>query len=148
MDLNQIMQLAQNPQVQQLLKGLLNQFMSGKGGGQANLQGLVSQLQQSGLGDQVNSWVAGGPNQEVSGKQIQEALGAGTLDQLAAQAGLPPEQAADDLAALLPEVVNAATPNGSMPQPAAPAAGAGAAPQLDIDDLLKQLLGGLSQPKQ
>ena len=36
MDLNQIMKLAQDPQVQTLLKGLLGQ-LSKSGGGQANL---------------------------------------------------------------------------------------------------------------
>jgi uncharacterized protein YidB (DUF937 family) len=145
MDLNQIMQLAQNPQVQQLLKGLLGQFMGGGGqGGQANLQGLVSQLEQAGLGDQVQSWVSGGPNQPVTGKQIQEALGTSNLDQIASQAGLPPEEAANDLATMLPEVVNAVTPNGALP---APEPAAAAAPQLDIDALLKQVLGGLAQPK-
>src|SRR5687767_7011045 len=113
MDLNQLMQLAQNPQVQQLLRSLLSQFTGG-GGQQANLQGLVNQLQQGGLGDQVNSWLSGGPNQEVDAKQIQEALGTGTIDQLATQAGLGPEEAADDLAKVLPEVINQASPQGAL----------------------------------
>jgi uncharacterized protein YidB (DUF937 family) len=138
MDLSQIMKLAQDPQMQQLLKGLLSQVSKG-GGGQANLQGLVSQLQGSGMADQVQSWVQQGPNQPVTGKQIQDALGTGTLDQLASQAGMPPEKAADDLAEVLPVIVDKATPQGQLPA----AAPAGA----DIDALLKQLLGGLSQPK-
>lgn len=141
MDLNQIMQLASNPQVQQLLKGLLGQFT--KGGGQANMAGLVDQLQKGGLGDQVNSWMQQGPNQPVTAAQITDALGTGTVDQLASAAGLPPETAAEDLAQVLPEMVNAATPGGQLP--AAPQADA---PQLDVDALLKQLLGGLTPPKQ
>jgi uncharacterized protein YidB (DUF937 family) len=138
MDLNQIMKLAQDPQVQTLLKGLLGQISKGSGG-QANLQGLVNQLQGAGMGDQVQSWVQQGPNQPVSGKQIQDALGTGALDQLASQAGLPPEKAAQDLADVLPVIVDKATPQGQLP--AAPPPGA------DVDALLKQLLGGLSQPK-
>ncbi|GIH10793.1 hypothetical protein Rhe02_88600 [Rhizocola hellebori] len=137
MDLNQIMKLAQDPQMQQLLKGLLGQIS--KGGGQPNLQGLVNQLQGAGMGDQVQSWVQQGPNQPVSGKQIQDALGTGALDQLASQAGMPPEKAADDLAEVLPVIVDKATPQGQLPTPAPPGT--------DIDGLLKQLLGGLSQPK-
>ena len=91
------------------------------------------------LGDQAQSWVQQGPNQPVTGKQIQEALGTGALDQLASQAGMPPEKAASDLAEVLPVIVDKATPQGQLPAPA---------PQgTDVDDLLKQLLGGLSQPK-
>ena len=134
MDLEQIMKLAQNPQIQQLLKSLLSQMTAGgSGGGQANLQGLVDQFNKAGLGDQVQSWLSGGPNQPVSAQQVQQALGTGTLDQAAAQAGIPPEQAAGDLAKVLPEVVNAASPQGQLP-----AAGAG---QMDLDALLKQLTG-------
>ncbi len=134
MDLEQIMKLASNPQVQQLLKGLLSQLNSGgSGGGQANLQGLVDQFNKAGLGDQVQSWVSNGPNQSISPEQVQKALGTGTLDQAAAQAGIPPEQAAGDLAKVLPEVVNAASPTGQLP--------AAGAQQLDLDALLKQLTG-------
>ncbi len=122
--------------MQQLLKSLLGQF--GKGGGnQANLQGLVSQLQGGGLGDQVQTWLKQGPNEAVSGKQIQEALGTGTLDQVAAKAGLPPEKAADDLASMLPALVDTASPQGKLPS--APAG------QADLDTALQQLLSGLSR---
>jgi uncharacterized protein YidB (DUF937 family) len=134
MDLNQIIKLTQDPQVKQLLKGLLTQ-VSGGGGGQAGLQGLVNQLQGSEIGDQVQSWVQQGPNQPVTGKQIQDAVGVGTLDQLASQAGLPPEKAADDLATVLPAIVDKATPQGRLPA---------AAPGTDLDAQLKQLLGSLS----
>lgn len=131
MDLEQIMKLAQNPQIQQLLKGLLGQLNSG--GGQANVQGLVDQFNKAGLGDQVQSWVSNGPNQSISPQQVQQALGTSAIDQAAAQAGIPPEQAANDLAKVLPEVVNAASPKGQLP--------AAGAPQLDLDALLKQLTG-------
>jgi uncharacterized protein YidB (DUF937 family) len=139
MSLEQIMKIAQNPQVQQLLKSLLTQFSAGKGG-QANMQGLVDQFDQAGLHDQMQSWISGGPNQPVTAQQIQQALGTSAIDQAAAKAGLPPEQAADDLAKVLPEVVNAATPQGQLP--------AAGAQQMDLDAVLKQLMGSLSQPKQ
>ncbi|HCT77090.1 MAG TPA: hypothetical protein DGG94_00295 [Micromonosporaceae bacterium] len=138
MDLNQIMKLAQDPQVQQLLKSLLSQFGGKAGGGQANLQGLMEQLEKNGLGDQVQSWMKQGANKPVTGQQIQDALGTGTLDQVATKAGIPPEKAADDLANVLPEIVDKASPQGQLPT---------SAPNANVDDLLKQLLGGLSQPK-
>lgn len=116
-DLNQIMKLMSDPQIQSLLKGLFSQMSGGGGGGggQANLNGLVDQLSRSGLGPQVQSWIGTGKNENVTGAQLQQALGGGTLEQVAQQAGTTPRQAADDLAKVLPEIVNQATPQGQMP---------------------------------
>ncbi len=119
-DLNQIMKLMSDPQIQSLLKGLFGQLSGGgQGGGgqQANLSGLVDQLSKSGLGPQVQSWVGTGQNQEVTGAQLQQALGGGTIEHVAQEAGTTPRQAADDLAKVLPELVNQATPQGQMPDP-------------------------------
>ncbi|GIG09756.1 YidB family protein [Catellatospora coxensis] len=116
-DLNQIMKLMSDPQIQSLLKGLFSQMSGGGGGGgsQANLSGLVDQLSRSGLGPQVQSWIGTGKNENVTGAQLQQALGGGTLEQVAQQAGTTPRQAADDLAKVLPEIVNQATPQGQLP---------------------------------
>ena len=125
MDLNQVMQLANNPQVRQLLQSLFQQFSKGQpvqGG-----QGLMSQLQRAGLGDQVQSWLSTGPNQPVTGQQLQEALGP-NVDQAAAAAGMAPEEAAGDLAQVLPAVVNEASPSGQLDMNA-------------LQDILKQLTG-------
>lgn len=118
MDLNQLMQLANNPQVRQLIQSLMQQFAGGQGGaqgaqGQANVQGLMNQLQQAGLGDQVQSWLSGGPNKPVTADQMQQALGP-NLDQAAAAAGVAPQDAAKDLAEVVPTVVNEASPNGQL----------------------------------
>lgn len=123
MDLNQVMQLAGNPQVRQLLQSLLQQFAGGQGpqGG----AGLMNQLQQAGLGDQVQSWLSGGPNKPVTADQMQQALGP-NLDQAAAAAGVPPQDAAKDLAEVVPTVVNEASPNGQLDMGA-------------LQDLLKKL---------
>ena len=40
-----------------------------------NLQGLVNQLQQGGLGPQVQSWLGNGQNLPVSADQLRAALG-------------------------------------------------------------------------
>lgn len=123
MDLNQVMQLSNNPQVRQMLQSLLQQFAGGQtaqGG-----QGLMNQLQRAGLGDQVQSWLSNGPNQPVTGQQIQEALGP-NIDQAAAAAGMAPEEAAGDIAKVMPAVVNEASPNGQLDMSA-------------LQDILKQL---------
>ncbi len=52
------------------------------------LQGLVAQLQQGGLGDQVKSWLGNGANMQVTPEQIQSALGNEQLKQLAQHFGV------------------------------------------------------------
>ena len=78
------------------------------------LQGLVEQLQQGGLGDQVKSWLGDGQNMEVSPEQIQSVLGNEQLRQLATQFGIPIDSVSTLLAEHLPKAVDQASPNGSL----------------------------------
>ncbi len=80
------------------------------------LAGLVRSFQQGGLGEIVNSWVSTGANLPISPEQIQRVLGNSSLQGLAAQLGVSPEQASGSLADLLPQVVDQLTPNGQVPQ--------------------------------
>ncbi|MYS09910.1 DUF937 domain-containing protein [Streptomyces sp. SID6041] len=89
----------------------------GGAGGQSNpLGGLLDMLTRSGLTDQTRSWVGTGENQSVSGAQIAEALPDDTLQQVAQDAGVSPQEAADEIARSLPQAVDKLTPTGSMPQ--------------------------------
>lgn len=83
-----------------------------QGGG---LGGMLAKLQQSGLGNQADSWVGTGPNAEISGDQLTQALGAGELGQVASKLGMPAGQASSALAKVLPELVNQMTPDGQVP---------------------------------
>ena len=94
---------------------LLSDNGSSGGAGAAGLGGLVSKLQQAGLGDVVNSWISTGQNLPVSAGQLHAALGSDTLGPLARQLGLGEGDLASGLAALLPQVVDGLTPNGQMP---------------------------------
>ena len=96
----------------QLLDVVMQLINSQPGG----LAGLVQSFQQGGLGDIVNSWVSTGQNLPVSAEQLQSVLGGGKLQDLAAQLGMSPEQAAGGLANLLPQVVDNLTPNGQLPE--------------------------------
>ena len=80
------------------------------------LAGMVAKLQQGGLAEVVNSWVATGRNLPVSGEQLQAALGSDVLGQIAARLGVSTQLAAGSLAALLPQVIDGLTPNGRLPQ--------------------------------
>ncbi|GAA3050814.1 hypothetical protein GCM10020000_34770 [Streptomyces olivoverticillatus] len=57
-----------------------------------------------------------GANQPLSGPEIAQAMPYQTLEHVAQQAGVTPEQAADQLAEALPEVVDKLTPTGEVPQ--------------------------------
>ena len=90
---------------------ILHKMVRSSGG----LQGLIWRLSRSGLGHQAESWVSTGENQPVTGPQVREALDARQLKSMADQAGMTPEETSDQLAKVLPVVVNQATPQGQLP---------------------------------
>lgn len=77
--------------------------------------GLLQTFQEKGLGGIASSWVGAGENQPVSAEQIQGVLGTDQINQFAAKAGIPPDQASAKLAEYLPQVVDKLTPNGQIP---------------------------------
>jgi uncharacterized protein YidB (DUF937 family) len=79
------------------------------------VQGIVSQLEQQGLGPTVQSWVGNGANQPISPQQVHQAFGADTIQQLAARTGLNPQELLQKLAQALPQAVDKLTPGGSVP---------------------------------
>ncbi len=80
------------------------------------LQGLLGQFQQAGLAEHVASWVGTGANQGIGAEHLQQALNPDQLQALAQQSGLPHDQAASGLAAMLPDLINHMTPSGALPQ--------------------------------
>jgi uncharacterized protein YidB (DUF937 family) len=93
--------------------------------------GLVSTLEQGGLGGAVNSWVGNGSNQSVSGGELGQALqgtAAGQhVQEMAQKLGIDPSQILGQLAQHLPDIVNHLTPNGEVP--------AGGGSGFDLDEL-------------
>ena len=85
-------------------------------GGQGGLQGLVDQLSKGGLEHEVSSWVGTGANQPVDPHALGTALGPDTVNQLAGKTGLDVSALLPMLAAALPSVINAVTPDGKVPQ--------------------------------
>ncbi len=76
--------------------------------------GLLQKLQQGGLGDVASSWVSTGANQPVAPAQLEQALGTSAVTDAAASAGVDPSQAMGGLAAMLPQLVDKLTPDGSV----------------------------------
>jgi uncharacterized protein YidB (DUF937 family) len=83
--------------------------------------GLLQQLQQSGLGPQVASWLGNGQNLPVSVDQLKSALGDQHLRQLATQLGLPVDQLLGELSQHLPGAVDHMSPNGTLEEQLDPA---------------------------
>jgi uncharacterized protein YidB (DUF937 family) len=79
------------------------------------LQKVVQGFQQKGMGAQADSWVSTGGNAEVSGSDMRVGLGDDEVRQFAQEAGIPEDEAADVLAAVVPQVVNGLTPDGRVP---------------------------------
>ena len=80
------------------------------------IQGIVSQLEQQGLGGTVRSWVGTGANQPITPDQIHQAFGADTVKQLAARVGMSPEDLAAKLSQILPQALDKLTPGGVVPK--------------------------------
>lgn len=96
----------QDPVPQGNLMGGVMGMIDSAGG----LPALLQKLKDSGLQDQVASWIGPGDNQPVSGDQIKQALGEDQIQQIAQQAGVAPEHASSGLAQLLPQVIDKLTP--------------------------------------
>jgi len=78
-----------------------------------NLSGLVNQLQQGGLGPQVQSWLGNGANMSVTPEQLRAALSNDQVRQLAAHFGIPIDQVLNLLVAEhVSTAVDQASPNG------------------------------------
>lgn len=82
------------------------------------MQGLISLLQQQGLGGAVQSWVGTGSNLPVSGEQLGEALHGGGMGSLiqdaAAKLGVDPAVVLEGLSNMLPHAVDHLTPDGQV----------------------------------
>ena len=87
-------------------------------GGEGGLSAIVAKLQQSGLGDQVKSWIGNGQNLPITAEQLQQVLGSDTVRQLAAKFNIPVDQLAQVLAHQLPTAVDHASPDGKLPHTA------------------------------
>jgi uncharacterized protein YidB (DUF937 family) len=82
--------------------------------------GLLEQLQKSGLGPQVSSWLGNGANLPISADQLRAALGDQNVRQIAASLGIPVDQILAQLSQHLPAAVDKMSPNGTLEQQLGP----------------------------
>ncbi len=101
----------QGAQGQSPLIAILLQMLQQNGG----LQGMLAKMQQTGFGDQAQSWVGTGQNMPISPDALAQIFGQGQLRKIAEQLGMPQQDVAGGLAQLLPDVVDQMTPQGQIP---------------------------------
>ena len=128
-----------------LLDSLLGGMMGGAQQGQSplvavalqliqqngGLPGILSKFEHGGMAEHAGSWVGTGENMPISGGQLQEILGSGSIGQIAQQLGLSHGDTSSGLAQVLPQIINNMTPTGQVPA--------------DHGDMLQQALSMLSK---
>ncbi len=91
-----------------LLDGVVDMFKN------EGPQSILNRFREQGLGDLVSSWIGTGSNSPISTGQLREVLGPDRIRQLAQRAGITEDKVPDFLKELLPNVVDRATPNGTV----------------------------------
>ena len=124
-----------NPQASSSIAGLA-QAVQAEGG----LDALTAKLRQAGMGDQVDSWIGGGPNEPIDPQRLGAALGDDEVQRLSSGSGLDVASLLPLLAAFLPQIINMLTPQGQVPAGGLNDAAQGQAG--DLGGLLGGLLGG------
>lgn len=85
--------------------------------GQLNLSSIISSMQGGGNNDLMTlaaSWLGTGENSPVSGSQLEQILGHDKIAAFADKLGISETSALSGLQEALPNVVNKASPNGSL----------------------------------
>lgn len=107
---------------------------------EGGLDALLGKLRDGGLGPQVDSWIAGGPNEPVDPQRLGAALGDDEVQRLSAKSGLDIGMLLPLLAAFLPQIIDMLTPEGKAPEGGLSHATGGGMP--DLGGLLGGLIGG------
>lgn len=100
-------QAGQSPELQSGIAELLN-----RAGG---LEGLTQKFQQGGLGGVISSWIGTGANESIAADQIKSVLGPELVSGLASKLGIDADTASNQLASLLPVLIDKLTPDGQVP---------------------------------
>lgn len=119
MDLNSILQMGVSALQQKgidadsdTVTSALNQLIGD--GDSMDIGSLVSSFTQGGLGDIVSSWLGGGENAAISPNALMDMLGSDKIAAFASQLGVSEDSALDGLSGALPEMVDNASPGGSL----------------------------------
>lgn len=79
------------------------------------IEGFLDAFREEGMGEPVDSWIAEGPEIELSGQDVATGLGPGLVEEMAQRLGLEPANVASALGFLIPRVLDLLTPGGEVP---------------------------------
>jgi uncharacterized protein YidB (DUF937 family) len=88
------------------------EFVNSQPGG---INGLIQRFHENGAGDVVSSWIGNGENKPIDPGTLTNVLGSGAVGEMAQKAGVSSDQISGMLAAVLPHLVDKATPDGQVP---------------------------------
>ncbi len=108
----------------ELVKAILDQF--------GGVDALISKLQQSGISEQLSTWVGHGANAPVSKEQVTDAIGGDAVAGIARRLRIDEDEAGARLANALPKLIDRLTPAGSLPE--------GGIDERTVNDLLDGIL--------
>ena len=81
---------------------------------QGGFHNAIKVLTQSGLGNEVQSWVSNGSNEPVDSSKISKVFSDSEIEQVASQANTSKEDVYSSIANILPQVVDSITSNGQV----------------------------------
>lgn len=93
------------------LLGQIAMEMINKNGG---LGGILEKFNQAGLGDLAASWIGQGSNQSLTEDQVSNVFGNDMIAEMASKFGVDSSLLTSQIAQYLPELVNQATPAGTV----------------------------------
>ena len=96
------------------IDSLVSALSSLTGGSGFNIEELLQNLKNGGLGQLASSWLGDGANLGVSPDQVKDILGADKLTDFASKLGLSETEAAGGLSEALPQIVDKASSGGSL----------------------------------
>jgi uncharacterized protein YidB (DUF937 family) len=79
------------------------------------LSGILEKFNLAGMGDKVQSWLGQGENEPLTGDEVEQALGADTIDEMATETGGTKEEVKSGLAGMIPGLVDKLSPDGGLP---------------------------------
>jgi len=79
------------------------------------LPGLLDRFRDNGFDDAVRSWISTGRNFTLTPQDIERVLGPSQIEAIARDANVGVREAAVEIAALLPQLVDKLTPQGHVP---------------------------------
>ncbi len=96
-----------------LISSVLGNVLSG-GSSEGGMGGIISALQENGLGDIADSWLGDGDNQPISSDQLRDVLGGDKVTEMASELDTDEGSFLDSLTEAIPQMVDNGSSGGSL----------------------------------